>query len=489
MPARRLALVLLAVLPTAARGQDPDGYRVWGDTAIRARAILRKYCAECHGEKPTRSQLSVLDYWQVAAERPNRARFVTPGKPDHSRLLELIEDGAMPPGGRPRPTVEEVAALRDWVATKAPAYPKEFDDAYVLATIREDVAYFLARKKWEGGPRFRYLSLAHLVGEGTPDLRAAEQRLRDSLAASAGAPLALQSIDPAATVFRLDLRETAWLTADLFERLELGRPAGVERAVVPFDLLLLEYPFGAAVPPDEALGRFLADARQVRPVPFLRGDWVAEVLRKDGPLAADLKSLAELAAASDRPPPGPVPRPFDGAKPVRGPFPPFGAWYSTDVSAEPPPFALTVEVVDENGKPLTELTTDGRFAVRIKSSTDASFTVVRVFADGEARVQPVGDGTQLKAGKERLIVTDTGRPFLPGGILSRANSATEYVVVFTTDRELPDLTIIRSQHTEDPAANRYPIHRFLPSGKGDKHDPARVVRKVVPLKVVKPPAP
>src|SRR5262249_31536339 len=158
-------------------------------------AVLRKYCSECHGEKPTRTQLSLLDHRQVIAERTNRVPLVTPGDPDHSRLIELIEDGAMPPGGRSRPTAEDVASLRAWIGSKAPSSPGGLAAPSALAGTRAD----LARQKWDGAPPFRYLSLAHLVGDGgPPDLRAAEQRLRDALLAASGKALALQPIDDAA---------------------------------------------------------------------------------------------------------------------------------------------------------------------------------------------------------------------------------------------------------------------------------------------------
>jgi hypothetical protein len=498
MPTRRIALLLLALLPAAARGAEPAAPRDRGDLAIRARAVLRKYCAECHDEKPTRTRLSLLDHRQVTADRGNLVRFVTPGDPGGSRLLELVEDGAMPPGGRPRPSAAEVATLRDWIAAKTPHYPKEFDDPYVLAAVRDD----LAHQKWDAAPPFRYLSFAHLVGDADPpDLKTAEQRLRDALAAAAGRQPDLHPLDAAATVFRLDLRDTGWLTADLFDRIEGLAPRGAY-PIVPFDLLLLEYPYTVAAPQDERLGKFLNDARQLRPVPFLRADWVADTLRKDGPLAADLLSLTELAAAKDKPDPpcGPVPRPFAGARPVGGRppapsplapvLPPLGAWYSGDVSAERPLFTLSVEVADKDGKPLAEVPAGGPFHLKVRATADASFTVLRVNADGEVRLQPVGEGTQLKAGKERLLATDTGPPFHARAGLRGAASATEYIVVIATDAQLPELTVIRSRHSEGEDCvrmNRYPIHRFIPAGKGEKFDPARVVRKVVPLKVVKPP--
>ena len=482
MPARPLAL-LLALLPAAGRAAEPPDHRGRGDLAVRARAVLRTHCAECHGEKPTRGGVSVLDHRQLTADR-SPVRFVTPGEPDASRLLELIEDGAMPPGGRPRLAADEVAALRAWVAAKAPAYPAAFDDRYAAATMVDDVRQRLQNPSLRAVPlkSFGYVSFAHLAGtaDPSPDLRAAEQRLRDALLAASGKPVALQPLDDAATVFRIDLRDTGWLTADLFDRLDGPAVAGVA-ATVPLDLLVLENPYPPALPGDQ-LDQLVRQAGQSRPAPLLRGDWLADALRKDAPLAAEMRSLSDLAAKGGEGVPGPVPKPFAGAKPARGPVPPLGAWYAGDVSADPPPFTLTAELVDPDGKPVAEVAERGRFQIRLKASADASFAVVRVGADGEVRLQKLS-GTRLKAGQELLVRTDTGAPFVPLG--AEAATATEHVVVFVTDRDLPELTVVRSHHPDDPPRS-YPIQRFLPAGKVDGYDPARVVRTVLPLKVVKP---
>jgi mono/diheme cytochrome c family protein len=483
MPTRSLALLLLTLVPAASRAAEPPDPRERGDLAVRARAILRKHCGECHGEKPTRGRFSVLDHRQVTADR-TPVRYVAPGEPNDSRLIETIEDGAMPPGGRSRLTKEEVDTLRAWVVAKAPSYPAAFDDRYALAAVLDD----LDRQKWDGPLPFRYVSFAHLADAGSPDLRAAEPRLRDALLAASGKPIVPQPVDDAATVFRLDLRATGWLTPDLFDRMEGPKPAGVYRAV-PFDLVLLEYPLPFAAPKSDRLDRFLEAAGQLRPVPYLRGDWLADILRKDGPLAAEMRSLTELAAKPGADVPGPVPRPFAGAKPVRNSPPPLGAWYSSDVATDPLPFISTVMLMDPEGKLLPELVpelpADGRFQIFINAKADASFAVVRVPADGEVRLQAI-DVTRLKANQDGRVKTDTGRPFVPLPILSGAATATEHILVFMTDRELPELTVIRSRHTEDPTTNRYPIYRVVPAGKGDTYDPARVIRKVIPLKVVKP---
>src|SRR5207237_740555 len=71
-------------------------------------------------------------------------------------------DGSMPPGGRPRPTPQEVDTLRAWIAASAPRYPRAFDDRFVLDTVLDD----LDRQPPAAAPSLRYLSLAHLIRAG-----------------------------------------------------------------------------------------------------------------------------------------------------------------------------------------------------------------------------------------------------------------------------------------------------------------------------------
>src|SRR5689334_3708701 len=61
------------------------------ETTLRARAVLRKYCAECHDkENKPRGEISVMD--RAGMDRPDRP-FLAPGSADASQLMRLVEDG------------------------------------------------------------------------------------------------------------------------------------------------------------------------------------------------------------------------------------------------------------------------------------------------------------------------------------------------------------------------------------------------------------
>lgn len=92
----------------------------------RVGEILRRNCFECHGQDPGRVEknLNILDPVQL---RNTQRRIVVPGDPDHSRLIQRIADGSMPPEEEearlPRVTEAELAILKDWVLGGAPPLP------------------------------------------------------------------------------------------------------------------------------------------------------------------------------------------------------------------------------------------------------------------------------------------------------------------------------------------------------------------------------
>jgi mono/diheme cytochrome c family protein len=258
------------------------------DLAIQAREILHRRCFECHDGTPRgKAGLNVLDHVQLL---DGGRKLVLPGRPDRSRLLELIEDGSMPQKAQARLPEAERQILRAWVNAGAPPFFRSHSESYVLARILED-----ARRLGPGDrPYVRYLSLHHLLTASEPrtDLdahRAALERLVQHLAKAGAA--ALTAVEPTETVFRLDLRRLGW-----HEPLLSGKPGRAPLQPLRlnrFDLLLLDYPY--AVLPDNsddyaALGKeFLEQAQQVRPIPVVRGDWfidtVLSLLGK--PAAAD----------------------------------------------------------------------------------------------------------------------------------------------------------------------------------------------------------
>ena len=112
------------------------------------------------------------------ARRPYDPLAFVPSKADlksRSQVLEFLDDGSMPPGGRPRPTEDEIAAIRDWIRAGAEKFPTSFDDEAVLSWIARDFE----------GPRqskhlTRYVSLAHLI-DAKGDLKKAEAALAEAV--------------------------------------------------------------------------------------------------------------------------------------------------------------------------------------------------------------------------------------------------------------------------------------------------------------------
>jgi hypothetical protein len=297
---------MLALLFTSSRSTADEPAesrrREKGDLAIQSRSILKKYCGECHnGQAGSRGTIAVLDYPKLVASGPNPVPFVLPKNADASQVIQFIEDGTMPPGNRARPTSDEIAVLKKWIAESAPSYPAAFDEQYTLRVMLDD----LGRQAPALIPYLRYVSLAHLVGEGPPaNLGLVESKLRTALTGySQDASSALVAVDDCATLFRFDIRSVGWDSRELFFSAAKGAAAGLS-TFMPYDLILLEYPHGFRLPPDHPqtarLNQYFKTTRQVQPIPFLRADWLAEKIGKDTPLADDLKSLIDLRQSLEK---------------------------------------------------------------------------------------------------------------------------------------------------------------------------------------------
>jgi serine/threonine protein kinase len=94
--------------------------------APQVREILQRNCWECHGQDPKdiHKNLDILNHQQLL---DSVRRIVVPGSPEHSRLIQRIEDGSMPPEEDeerlPRVTEKELVILRDWIRGGAPPLP------------------------------------------------------------------------------------------------------------------------------------------------------------------------------------------------------------------------------------------------------------------------------------------------------------------------------------------------------------------------------
>jgi hypothetical protein len=89
-------------------------------TRNQARTIVERNCAPCHQAPAKQGNfdfcLNVATL--TSAVSSTGRRFVVPGAPEESRLYQRALAGEMPPPGRmPRPSQDDVGALRAWIAT------------------------------------------------------------------------------------------------------------------------------------------------------------------------------------------------------------------------------------------------------------------------------------------------------------------------------------------------------------------------------------
>ena len=157
-------------------------------------------------------------------------------------------------------------------------------------------------------PFVRYFSLRHLIDEGADGDVLAQHR--SALAAAVNylsrrkEAVRLTPVDRAGTVFRIDIRHALWDEKPFVEA-ESTRVSPVNL----YDLVLLEYPYGLVPERSDEFAvvgdRFLTQASQVRPVPYLRADWFVAVATRPPlyrdllRLPIDLKTLEKRLEASD----------------------------------------------------------------------------------------------------------------------------------------------------------------------------------------------
>jgi hypothetical protein len=86
---------------------------------VQTRQILEKHCAPCHQAPANQANFSFcLDVDALArAVSSTGKRFLVPGFPEQSRMFERVANREMPPAiVTQRPTQEEIAVLRGWIA-------------------------------------------------------------------------------------------------------------------------------------------------------------------------------------------------------------------------------------------------------------------------------------------------------------------------------------------------------------------------------------
>lgn len=203
--------------------------------ARRALAVLSNHCGSCHGG-PTVSAnanqggfTAITDPAEMVA-----ADLIVPGSPQESELFERMAAGEMPPAEQSaRPTVEDIELVRAWIASgaqelSAPPKRKWISEREVADWISAD----LQSRSVSNRRRLRYVSFGHLHNAGRPDSeieihRQALRKLLASLSWRATVPT-IQAIDPAKTIYRLDLAEMNW-RQETWESIAAEDPYAVAR--------------------------------------------------------------------------------------------------------------------------------------------------------------------------------------------------------------------------------------------------------------------
>ncbi len=231
MNRRACTLLALLVLPAAAGAGEADKQAL----ARKAHAILEANCHRCHGRDGANEGgfNYVLDAARLAARRK-----LIPGDPTKSRLLRRITDpdDPMPPAEeKVRPSKDDVAILRRWIEAGAPPFQPNtgpraaITPAAVSERIRADLATVGERDR-----RFtRYFTLTHLYNAGLSDdelqsYRHGLSKLVNSL--SWGSRIVVpRAVDPARTVFRIDLRDYQW-NEKVWQAILAVHPYGIHHA-------------------------------------------------------------------------------------------------------------------------------------------------------------------------------------------------------------------------------------------------------------------
>jgi hypothetical protein len=408
--------------------------------------------------------------------------LLKPGSADASYLIELIADGSMPPGTQRKLPAAELQVLRDWVDGGAPGYPKTFDEHYALDSIVSDAAKLPA-----GELTFcRYLSLAHLVNDEITSLQPRREALKNALREQSRADASvLQSIDPANSVYRVDLRRLGWEQQPFeFAAMKEGdkpKPAKLNL----FDLILLEYPNGRN---HASAQQFLAAAGQVLPVSFLEGDWLAEEFPKT--LAGrELKRLFHPEATPAAAPPLQLPPTKFKKDEARERLLPFDAISRREFEPEPAPFRLQFFETQDAAtrKPKAKFKLHDQFVVFVQANADLWVELVMTDPFGETDIAP-----------PQRVEGNFPQPFKPNNAIGYepVTPGTNVLTIYASKEQFPTAQVLRDKRFQkwlDAEGAKAPftggfvdrvVHKFYPA-IDPEFDPAAVVKKTITIEVVK----
>jgi tetratricopeptide (TPR) repeat protein len=274
-----LALCATWTMPAAARAVEPEATSL----AARAREVLATHCYRCHGKDGANE--GGFNYVLDRSRLVQRKKIV-PGAPDRSKLYRRLTspDDPMPPEDeKSRPGPDEVAVIKRWIEAGAPDAVAATAERPFLApaAVAEAVSLDLRRANERDRRFLRYFTLTHLYNAGLSEdelqsYRHGLAKLVNSLSWG-GRVVVPRPIDPARTVFRIDLRDYQW-NEKVWEAVLAANPYGV-------------------LPPREAAG-YSAEATGCR-LPWVRADWFVAAAARP-PLYHEILQLPAAEAELER---------------------------------------------------------------------------------------------------------------------------------------------------------------------------------------------
>jgi tetratricopeptide (TPR) repeat protein/cytochrome c553 len=272
-----------ALLPRAA-AEEADK----AELARKALAILDANCGACHGPNGRGEGHALLDFILDVKKltTDEDKHYVVPGDADQSLVMKRIKSKKrpMPPptdGDKvvtQRPSDADVAVLEAWIKAGAPTAGTTVAQAarsFITTDKMLDLMFadLDAMKRPIDRQHTRYFILTPLYNANVPDAqldlyRAGLAKLVNCLSPKNPRIVLPKPIDPARTIFRIDLRDYSWNEQT-------------------WDNVLSSYPYGVA--PRGSTAQAICDATNCR-MPFLRADWFVFVASKP-PLYEDILGI------------------------------------------------------------------------------------------------------------------------------------------------------------------------------------------------------
>lgn len=108
----------LSVVAVSAAGNDGPVIRASLTFEKDVTPILKTHCVKCHGGGKREAELDVRRRF-LLLRGGDSGPAIASGNPKKSLLIELIDEGLMPPEGEPRLRREDIETLRSWIAAGA----------------------------------------------------------------------------------------------------------------------------------------------------------------------------------------------------------------------------------------------------------------------------------------------------------------------------------------------------------------------------------